>query len=267
MVISASRRTDIPAFFADDFMRWIRAGFCIVRNPYSGKESRVELNPQTVDGIVFWTKNPKQMMPYLDELSERGYHYYFQFTLTPYDGRIEPKLPPKQELLRTFQELSQQIGKEKVIWRYDPIIFSDELGLTGKWHFESFTKLADSLAPYTEQCIISYMDFYGKCLKRPECRAFREPSETEMLELAGFLTEIARSRGLHINACAEKLDLSSVGVGRAHCVDAELLERITGNILSLSKDKGQRKECGCAVSRDIGSYGNCPHGCVYCYAN
>ena len=152
-----------------------------------------------------------------------------------------------------------------MIWRYDPVIFSAEW--TAERHCEMFRRMADALAPHTKQCIISFMDFYGKCLRRPECRVFREPSEAEMLDLAAELSATARSRGLRISACAEALDLTSAGIEPAHCIDPDLIETLTGHIIKRTKDRSQRPECGCAVSRDIGTYATCRHNCVYCYAN
>lgn len=141
MIISASRRTDIPAFFAREFMESIRAGFRIVRNPYSGRETRLSLAPADVECIVFWSKNPEPLLPFLPELEERGYRFYFQFTLTPYGTDIERNLPPKRRILQTFRTLSEQIGAEKVIWRYDPVIFSAEW--TAERHSEIFRRMTD----------------------------------------------------------------------------------------------------------------------------
>ena len=215
--------------------------------------------------IVFWSKNPEPLLPFLPELEERGYRFYFQFTLTPYGTDIERNLPPKRRILQTFRTLSEQIGAEKVIWRYDPVIFSAEW--TAERHSEIFRRMTDALAPYTKQCIISFMDFYGKCLRRPECRAFRKPSEAEMLDLSAEFFAMARSHGLRISACAEALDLTSAGIEPAHCIDPDLIETLTGRIIKRIKDRSQRPECGCAVSRDIGAYATCRHNCVYCYAN
>lgn len=267
MIVSASRRTDIPACFPEEFMERIRSGFCTVKNPFSGKESRISLAPGDVDCIVFWSKNPGPLMAHLPELAERGFAFYFQFTLTPYDRKMERFLPPKPELIRTFRMLSERIGRDRVVWRYDPIIFSDSLCLTGRWHEQQFRILSDQLAPYTDQCVISFLDFYGKCRREPVCRAFREATDGEMLDLAGRFARIAGEAGLRIAACAEKLDLSPAGVESAHCIDAERIGRITGKQISSARDRGQRKECGCAVSRDIGRYGSCRNGCVYCYAS
>ncbi len=266
MIISASRRTDIPAFFAGEFMEWVRTGVCPVRNPYSGKISNVSMLPENVECIVFWTKNTEPLLEYLPELSE-NYRFYFQYTLNAYDSAIERNLPDKEKRCQTFREISEFAGREKIIWRYDPIIFSKDNTLNAEWHIRQFRDLAQRLAPYTEQCIISFMDFYGKCLKRKECQQWREPSANEMLELAQNLSDIAKENGFIINACAEKLDMSAVGIGKAHCIDASLIERITGKRIFSGKDKYQRAECGCAVSRDIGTYGTCRHDCVYCYAN
>lgn len=153
MILSVSRRTDIPAFYSDWFMNRLREGFVYVRNPMNYKQvSNVVLNPEVVDCIVFWTKNPEKLMNHLDEIDQMGYQYYFQFTITPYNHSIEPSLPPKARIIETFKRLSNKIGKEKVVWRYDPIILNEEL--TIEHHVRSFAEMVASLSEFTTDCII-----------------------------------------------------------------------------------------------------------------
>jgi DNA repair photolyase len=265
MIISASRRTDIPAFWGDWFMECLRAGEVFVTNPVNRTQvSRVSLAPEQVDCIVFWTKNPAGFLRHLDELDRRGYRYYFQFTLTPYGRDIEPNLPEKSALLAAFCELSDRIGKERVMWRYDPILLNPAYTL--RYHAEQFEQFAAALSGKTEKCVISFIDTYGFLKKTFAELGIREPELDEMRGLAGLLRPLARNYGLSLASCCEKVDLSPYGIGKNKCVDDELIKRLFGLDLRYKKDPGQRGECCCMVSRDIGSYRSCLHGCRYCYA-
>lgn len=260
MIISASRRTDIPAYYSRWFFRRLEEGFVCVRNPVNFHQvSRVSLSPEVVDGIVFWTKNPVPMLDSLQLLKD--YPFYFQFTLTTYGQDLEPGVPSKNStIVPAFQELSRRIGPERVIWRYDPILLTPKY--TTDYHVRYFEELARRLSGYTTKCVISFVDLY-----RHLGQQFQSLGTAEIIELAGRLSEIAQKYGLMLETCAESLDLSQFGIRHGHCVDAELLEQIIGQSLSLSKDKNQRAACGCMASIDIGMYDTCANGCKYCYAN
>lgn len=260
MIISSSRRTDIPACFSQWFFRRLAEGFVCVRNPVNFHQvSRVSLSPEVVDGIVFWTKNPLPMLDSLQLLKD--YPFYFQFTLTAYGQDLEPGIPSKNStIVPAFQELSRRIGPERVIWRYDPILLTPKY--TTDYHVRYFEELARRLSGYTTKCVISFVDLY-----RHLGQQFQSLGTAEIIELAGRLSEIARKYGLTLETCAESLDLSQFDIRHGHCVDAELLEQIIGQPLSLSKDKNQRAACGCMASIDIGMYDTCANGCKYCYAN
>lgn len=262
MILSASRRTDIPAFYADWFMRRVEAGFVLTRNPMNHAQlSRIPLSPETVDAIAFWTKDPQPMLDRLPALDAVGYRYYFQFTLTPYDRTLERGLRNKTEIESTFITLSKQLGRERVVWRYDPIILNDTLDVS--WHREQFSRMCGVLAPYTDTVTISFVDLYAKC-RSP---LLREITPAEMAELAGFIGETARTHGLRATACCEKTDLTPYGIEKASCIDKARLEKLCGCPLALIPDKNQREGCGCVQSVDIGTYNTCVNGCVYCYAN
>lgn len=262
MIVSASRRTDIPCYYAEWFMNRVRAGYALTRNPMNHAQlKRVELTPDAADMIVFWTKHARNIMPYLDELSARGFEYCFQHTLTPYGAQIEPNLRPKSEIVSDFIALSRRVGAQRVIWRYDPIILNDDMD--AEYHARNFKRLADALCKYTDTVTISFVDMYSK-LKSP---LVREISDTEMARLAEIIGKAARERGLSAQACCEKMDLSAYGIARAKCIDGARIERILGRRLTLKPDKNQRAGCGCAQSVDIGAYNTCLNGCVYCYAN
>lgn len=265
MILSASRRTDIPNYYSDWFYQRIKEGYCYVRNPMNAHQiSKISLSPEVVDCIVFWTKNPAPMMTHLPELKD--YRYYFQFTLTGYGRDIEPNVPRKKEsAIPTFQSLSREIGKEKVIWRYDPILFTEKY--TMEYHLFAFSQIAEALCGYTDKCVISFVDIYAKNRKTMERLWLQVFPEKKLKEFAGKLSRIARGHQMEIAACAETMDLSDCGISPNSCIDKGQIEKIIGCKLRGAKDKNQRGECGCMESVEIGAYDTCKNGCLYCYAN
>ncbi len=266
MIVSASRRTDIPAFYGDWFMNRIREGFVLVRNPFNPRQiSRISLGPDRVDCIVFWTKNPAPFLGSLEELDRRGFLYYFLFTLTPYGKEIEENLPDKEELVSTFVKLSGMIGRNKVVWRYDPVVITDRLDAA--YHAREFRDLARKLAPYTDRCIISFLDFYAKTRRNMTGLHAQEIGEAAMRTLAGAFMDICRQNRLVLQTCAEEIDLTDIGVLRGKCIDDRRIAALLGGVFSGRKAPGQRTACNCVESVDIGAYNSCPHHCRYCYAN
>lgn len=265
MIISVSRRTDVPNYFADWFFKRIEEGYLLVRNPINTHMvSKIDLSPAVVDCIVFWTKNPKPMLDRLDLLDK--YSYYFQFTLTGYGKDVEPNIPDKlTEVIPTFKRLSERIGKEKVIWRYDPILVNSKY--TVEYHEHAFGRIAESLSDYTEKVVISFVDLYAKTKRNTSALKLDPQSAESMLDVAGRFSRIAREHGLIIETCSESVDLSALGIKHGSCVDKDLIERILGRKIKCAKDSGQRKECGCFESIDVGSYNTCSNACKYCYAN
>jgi DNA repair photolyase len=273
MIISASRRTDIPAFYSEWLMNRIRQEYALVRNPlYPKKATSVDLSPGAVDAIVFMTRNPGPLLPHLDELEQRGYRFCFQMTITEYPRLLEPQVLATEEAIRLFQNLSERVGPEKVIWRFDPIVLSTLT--TEEFIFKTFKEIAGRLQSCTQRVIISFADYYKKVI-----RNFRKIEETagiffidlhedpeRLYRIAGGIAEIARDHQMEIFSCAEKQDLSSVGIQKGKCIDADHLSRIFGVTIHSFKAKNQRKDCGCDHSQDIGQYDTCLHGCAYCYA-
>jgi hypothetical protein len=226
--------------------------------------SKVDPSPEAVDGIVFWTKNPIPMMLRLDELN--AYTYYFQFTLTSYGKDIEPGVPAKNsEVIPAFQRLSDKIGPERVIWRYDPILLSEKYTLN--YHQEYFEGIARRLKGCTTKCIISFVDRYRNTERNIETLGLEEAGDDTKRKLAEALSQTARSFGMSMATCAEEIDLSAYGIGLTKCIDGSLLGKLRGYPLDSSKDKNQRPHCGCDASVDIGMYNTCKNGCKYCYAN
>lgn len=264
MILSVSRRTDIPAFYSEWFFNRLKDGFVYVRNPINKNHiSKVSLLPEHVDCFVFWTKDPKPFIKRLSELSE--YKYYFQFTLNSYSKDLEPNVPKKQDVIATFIELSQKIGREKVIWRYDPILLSDKY--TIDYHIKYFRSIAERVSPFTEKCVISFIDLYKKCERNLKNTTVQEIPVNEIEFLSKELKKIADEYSLSLETCAENVELSTLGIGHNRCIDNVLIERILNKKIKSTKDKNQRNECGCIESIDIGAYNTCKHGCLYCYAN
>ncbi len=265
MILSASRRTDIPCYYADWFYNRIKEGFLYVRNPVNRHQvSEIRISPKVVDCIVFWTKNPAPMFPRMDEL--KGYPFYFQCTLTPYGTDIEPHvLQKKGAIIPAFQTLSARIGPEKVIWRYDPILFNDKY--TPAYHINAFAQIAGALRGYTGKCVISFVDRYAKNRKSLDLMRVYDLEEAQLAVFAKKLCDIARENGMEMVSCTEKMDLESYGITHSCCIDKKLIESIIGCQMHVGKDRNQRAECGCMESIDVGVYDTCPNGCVYCYAN
>lgn len=271
MIICASRRTDIPAFFTAWFMNRVEAGYCTVVNPFNSKQvSYVSLLPDDVDVIVFWTKNAAPMLRYLQKLDSRGYRYYFQYTVNDYPVSFEPNLPILPQRIENFKQLSMTSGHERVIWRYDPIIVSN---LTPyEYHLSKFAKIAEELRGFTKRVVISIVDEYRKAtynfrkLQKQGISLdanYVSPGFGEMIQKMAC---IARNNGMEIFSCAERIDLSRFNILPNKCVDDNYIKKVFNLEVEKQKDKYQRPECGCVKSKDIGFYDTCLHGCCYCYA-
>ena len=262
MILSVSRRTDIPCYYAEWFANRVRAGFCLTRNPRNPAQLyRIPITPVVGNCIVFWTKDPERLLPFLPELDGRGFRYYFQFTVTPYGREIEPGLRQKEQIERTFLSLSEQIGRRRVVWRYDPILLCD--GVDIAFHKAQFRRMCEKFADATDRVVISFVDWYPKFRKGK----FRLLSQGEMIELAGFLGETAKEYGLQAMACCEGMDLTPYGIVSSACIDPKMVAEVCGCPVLAKPDKNQRPGCGCCESVDIGAYNTCGNGCVYCYAN
>jgi hypothetical protein len=227
--------------------------------------SRITLAPDVVDGIVFWTKNPIPMLARLDELKD--YMYYFQFTITPYGRDVEPNIPDKNGvILPAFKRLSETIGADRVVWRYDPIMISERYSL--EYHIRAFGKIAAELHDYTRKVTISFIDEDYRGVKNNIKELVLSPFPREIqMELSSKLAAIAHGYGLAIDTCAEEIDLQQFAIEHARCIDDKLFSKLLCCHLNVDKDKTQRLGCGCVASIDIGMYNTCRNGCRYCYAN
>lgn len=264
MIISASRRTDLPAWYYDWFLERLRCGSVLVRNPFSFHQvSEIPLNPDVVDGIVFWSKNPASMLRNPELLRE--YPFYIQFTLNAYGRDVEPFLPELEARIQTFERLAGLFGQERVLWRYDPVFLSGSYSY--EWHREAFSYLCSRLAGKTALCTFSFLDFYARIRGRIRNLGIMPWTKELQKETAALLSGIASEYRIPLVACAEEGNFSGLGIGQSCCIDAGRLEKIGGISLKVPKDRTQRPGCGCCESVDIGQYDTCPGGCAYCYAN
>jgi hypothetical protein len=276
MIISASRRTDIPAFYAEWFMKRVREGYFHRVNPFNSNQvSGFSLKTEDVDAICFWTKNPRPLMKHLDELDGIGLKYYFQFTINPYDRTFEPHVPPLRERVNTMIELAGSIGAERVVWRYDPVILSSATPVA--WHLEQAQQIAAQLNGATRRLVFSFYDFYGKGQGRLN-KALQDtgitlgditaPQHRDALEqVARGLKLIADQHDLQIFSCSEDLDLAFIGIQHGSCIDGALISQLFNVDATSCKDRNQRESCGCVESADMGIYNTCRFRCAYCYAN
>lgn len=292
VIVSASRSTDIPAFYAEWFIDRLKKGYLAWKNPFNGKKLYVSFEKTRV--IVFWTKNPRPLLRYIDALDSLKLNYYFQFTLNDYvlEG-YEPCVPSVESRIDTFRELSERLGSARVIWRFDPLMLSNKV--TVKQLLEKVEHIGDQLKGYTERFVFSFADIaaYATVQKNLLKRGLfaREFVPEEMEQFARGICELNREWGFRVSTCAETIDLSAYGIDHNRCVDDQLLRDVFSSDTQLMeflgynednelfedfktqsrsrnlKDKGQRKACGCIVSKDIGAYNTCPHLCAYCYAN
>ena len=289
VIVSASRATDIPAFYADWFFDRLEKGYSVWTNPFNGAKSYVSYARTRL--VVFWSKNPRPLLPHLEKLREKGIRCYLHYTLNDYETEgLERGIPPLDERIDTFLRFSELLGKELVIWRFDPLIRTDRIGVEEL--LRKAERIGDRLRGHTRKLVFSFADIrtYRSVqgnLRRNDIR-WREFDERQMLDAAAGLAELNKKWGYTLATCGERIDLSQFGVRRNKCIDDELIVRQFADdpllmdflgverdglfgpetvVRKKAKDKGQRPFCGCIASKDIGEYDTCPHQCAYCYAN
>ena len=268
MIVSASFRTDIPAYYGDWFGRRLDAGFARVVNPYGGAPAAVRLDPADASGFVFWTRNPGPFVPVLERLRRDGRPFYLSFTITGYPRALEPGVIATRRAVAQFRALADTFGPRACVWRYDPII--DSSLTPPAFHRRTFAKLADQLAGATDEVVVSFAQAYAKTRRNLDAAArthgftWRDPDDDAKKALLAALAWIARARGLRLTLCAQP-HLLVAGVEPAACVDAARLSDFAGHPVK-ARRRGNRPGCACFESRDIGAYDSCAQGCVYCYA-
>jgi len=261
MIISASRRTDIPSYYSDWFINRLKDGYVYVRNPVNYRQvSNVPLSPDLVDCIVFWTKDVRPMINKLVIIEKMGFdRYYFQYTITPYGRTIESNIDSKKNIISSVLSLRDKIGRERIVWRYDPIIINKRFDIA--FHVKSFEGFCRRLHKSCDHVIVSFIDIYSHIKK-----IYEHPREEDVFYLSTQIKEICASYGLPVQSCCEN-GLVKHGIPHGSCIDKQLIAKICGRELKLKKDNNQRKNCLCCESIDVGTYNTCLNGCTYCYAN
>lgn len=262
MILNTGSRTDIPAYYSDWFYNRIRAGYVLVRNPYYPSQiTKYMLEPEVIDVMVFCTKNPQPMLDRISLLS--AFETFWFVTITPYEEDIEPYVPPRQQVMESFQKLSKLVGMKRMSWRYDPVFITDKYSVS--YHIEQFRQMAEVLSGYTEQCVVSFIDLYEKTKRNFKGVKPVTVQEQEVLIVA--FSEIAKENELQIHLCCENAGLVREDVDADGCMSKAVFEKALGYTLDVPKKKTAREECSCLLGADIGVYNTCGHGCLYCYAN
>ncbi len=263
MIINFGNRTDIPAWYSRWFYNRISEGYVMARNPYSPNQiTKFNLDPKTVDILAFITKNPEPMLDRIDEIDAFG--QLWQVTITSYGQDIEPYVPSADKVINSFKRLSKKIGKNAVVWRYDPIFINEKYSLN--FHIQAFEQMAKKLEGYTDICVISFVDLYEKTKKN--FKGIRAVSKKEQEQITSQLVEIAKRYSMALMTCCEDLSLENFGADTSGCMGKNVLEHALGVTLDIpKKDFGGRNGCFCVIGNDVGMYNTCGHGCLYCYAN
>jgi len=268
-IISVSRRTDIPAFYGDWFMRRLNDGFAGVVNPFGGRKYIVLLKPRDVTCFVFWSKNFSPFLENLKVIDEMGYKFYFNYTVTALPGVFESSVE-RQAAIEGLKQLSRIYSPQHINWRFDPIIISSVCDRD--FYIRAFEELASEFEGLVERCYFSFVTEYGKVkrnfeeLEKTAGVKITNRSEDFKIDLANELSEIASRHGMQMFSCCGDY-LVSDNIQKGHCIDGSVIESLFFPEGLAHKEKPTRKECGCTESSDIGTYDTCPHGCVYCYAN
>lgn len=262
MIIQTGQRTDIPAFYTPWFLHRLEAGFVLVRSPYDPQlVTRYSLSPEVVDAIGFCTKNPSPMLPHMKALTPYGQVWHV--TITPYGRDIEPNVPPKEQIITAFRRLSDMIGPQRMVWRYDPILLTEKY--TAERHLTDFAAMCRALKGATDVCVISFIDLYEKVRRNfPQVRTI--PKETQLL-LGQEMAAIARTNGMTLKSCHEGGALAAFGVDCSGCMTLASYERALGCRLTPPVKPPRTRDCACHLTCDIGAYDTCGHLCRYCYAN
>lgn len=269
MILSASYKTDIPAFYGEWFLRRLRAGYCLAVNPVGRQVFRVAMDRASVEGIVFWTKNLAPFFARLEDVRAMGYPFYIQYTITAAPRELETMVVSADRSVRLAREVVRRHGPRTVVWRYDPIVITSLTPLS--FHRHTFPRLAAALEGTTDEVVISFAHYYAKTRRnladaaRLHGFSMEDPTtEQQRRELAEELAQCAAAHGMRLTCCSQG-SYTSQCIGAARCVDAGRLSDVAGGRIR-APEKGNRPDCKCADCRDVGEYDTCPHGCVYCYA-
>jgi len=267
MIVSASYKTDIPAFYGEWFAKRLKAGFARVKNPYGGPPFTVSLKPEDVDGFVFWTRNAEPFLPVLKSVQRRGMPFYIQYGLLGYPAALDRSTIEAPRAINDIGHLTDAFGPGRVVWRYDPVVLSSLTPMA--WHEHQFGRIAAALEGKVDEVVVSFLQVYRKTARNLNAAArdhgfsWEEPIEAAKVALLTSLKGIAAHHGMTLTVCGqpEFLDVA----GEARCIDPARLSRVAGREIA-APSKSHRSGCACAASRDIGAYDTCLGGCAYCYA-
>ena len=263
MIISASRRTDIPAYYSEWFVNRLREGYFIVSNPNNSADvSRVQATPDVVDCIAFRTKN---LIPMFDKIERMAdYSYFFQVTMNPYGREMERNVPRLEERVETFKRMTRLIGPERMTWRYDPVIITPKYDFD--FHARAFGYLARELDGFAQRCLMGFIELHPFVAKRTDPLGVKGRDTDDILRVGAIFGKIASQYGLNLSTCAERTDLEQFGIAHGACIDRQHVESIVGYRFGKVREKYLRPYCNCMESIDIGHYDTCLNGCEYCYA-
>ena len=263
MIINVGGRTDIVNYYSEWLLKRFEQGFVYSRNPfYPNYVYKYNLNPEVVDCVIFCSKNYKPIIENLHKISDK-YNVFCHYTITAYGKDIEPNVPDINESIKILKELYKIVGKNRIAWRYDPILLTDFY--TAEKHLQTFEFLAEELSPYISFCIFSFVEMYKKLeINMPEIIPFTPDDKKKILTGLG---QIAKNHNLKIQTCAGDKDYTQYGIAQSGCITSEILSKANNLTFKKIAHKGNRKNCKCMPSRDIGAYDTCPNGCKYCYAN
>ncbi len=263
MILNTGGRTDTVQYYSEWLLRRFREGYVLSRNPlFPNSVNRIELDPATIDVVVFCSKDYSPILPHLHEISDR-FNCYYHYTITAYGTDIEPRVPSIEQSIETCRQLSEMVGREKIAWRYDPVLLTEKY--TIEQHMETFNRIATALAPYVSRCIFSFVEMYKKLeYNMPELNAI---TPEQRLVLAKEMGAIAKKHDLHLQTCGTAEHYEQFGIEHSGCMTTQIFHDALGINFRQTAHKGNRTGCGCMESRGLGDYDSCPNGCRYCYAN
>ncbi|MCR5219227.1 DUF1848 domain-containing protein [Treponema sp.] len=263
MIINTGGRTDLVHFYSKWLLERFRQGFVYVRNPmYPEKLTKYTLSPDTVDCVIFCSKNYEPILPHLEEITSR-FNTYFFYTITAYGKDIEKNIPDIDKSIDTLIKLERIAGKKRIAWRYDPVLLNKKY--TVQQHLITFEHMTARLHQHVDTCIFSFVQLYKKLEQNfPQLEAVPQDAREELAKGFG---KIAAKYRMKIKICADKTDYSHWGIQREGCVTLDILGKSNDLDFRPLKHTGMRSNCLCIKSNDIGAYDTCPGGCLYCYAN
>jgi hypothetical protein len=263
MIINTGGRTDTVQYYTKWLLKRFEEGYVFSRNPlFANKVTSYELTPDKVDCVVFCSKNYEPILNDLTSITGK-FNTYFHYTITAYGKEIEPGVPSIEQSIKTLKELSAIVGKQRIAWRYDPVLLTEKY--TIQIHLDAFEHMAKELAPFVDRCIFSFVEMYKKLkTNMPELIAL---TDCDKEVLAEGLGAIAAKYGLYLQTCGTYGDYSRYGIHPSGCMTLDMLGSANSVVFKNLKHKGLREGCHCIESRDIGAYDTCMNGCKYCYAN